>query len=77
MSSQSAQRKLGKAAFGNRWKKGRGKAKAAWDVMTVLVELSAGHRPCQDKTRRENWVKQHSEIDGRKAEEKPKLRGMF
>ena len=76
LSRQNAQRELGKAAFRNRCNKSRGKAKAAWDVMTVLVELSAGHCPCQGKTRKENWVKQHSEIDGRKAEEKPKLRGM-
>ena len=41
MSRQNAQRKLDKLAFGNGWKKGKGKAKAAWDVMTVLVELSA------------------------------------
>ena len=77
MSRQNAQRKLDKAAFGNRWKKGRGKATDAWDDMTVLVELSESHRPCQDKTRKENWVKQHSEIDGRKTEEKPQMREML
>ena len=39
-----SKRKLGrpKAAFGNRLKKARGKAKAAWDVMIISVELLAG-----------------------------------
>ena len=36
------------------WKKGKGEVKAAWDVVIILVELSAGHRPSEDKTRKKS-----------------------
>ena len=35
---KQAKENQGKAALGDRWWKGRGKAKAARDVMTVIVE---------------------------------------